>query len=293
MVAGDALRIFAELLPDDSLEAVHVYFPDPWWKKRHRKRRVMNGSVPEATSSERCARRFAPLLDRRGRVFRDDAGSDSPNARASRPAAGPRNARRTRPRLPHPLRTPHSPARRAGLSRNSKSPRPARRSAPFREKRRISRVCRKMNGPDGTCECPALEDCRINYCREFLAAPLLANGLNRSPSPGQRPGSGHGTRDARPNGPTVLRRMLARWADVFQPSLAPRALPWAGRTAAPSGQIIAEKTPWAYFGVWGVNSGVGPENLCENRQPHHDRTRFAAAASRCRGRARCGRASCG
>jgi tRNA (guanine-N7-)-methyltransferase len=21
---------------------VHVYFPDPWWKKRHKKRRVMN-----------------------------------------------------------------------------------------------------------------------------------------------------------------------------------------------------------------------------------------------------------
>jgi tRNA (guanine-N7-)-methyltransferase len=42
MVAGDGLRIFGELLPDASLEAVHVYFPDPWWKKRHRKRRVMN-----------------------------------------------------------------------------------------------------------------------------------------------------------------------------------------------------------------------------------------------------------
>ena len=25
-----------------SLHAVHVYFPDPWWKKRHKKRRVMN-----------------------------------------------------------------------------------------------------------------------------------------------------------------------------------------------------------------------------------------------------------
>ncbi len=25
-----------------SLEAVHVYFPDPWWKKRHRKRRVLS-----------------------------------------------------------------------------------------------------------------------------------------------------------------------------------------------------------------------------------------------------------
>ena len=44
VVAGDALRLFDELLPNDSLQAVHVYFPDPWWKKRHEKRRVMRES---------------------------------------------------------------------------------------------------------------------------------------------------------------------------------------------------------------------------------------------------------
>jgi tRNA (guanine-N7-)-methyltransferase len=42
IVAGDGLRLFHECLPSDSVAAVHVYFPDPWWKKRHRKRRVMN-----------------------------------------------------------------------------------------------------------------------------------------------------------------------------------------------------------------------------------------------------------
>ncbi len=41
MIAGDALRVFDEFIPDNSLAAVHVYFPDPWWKKRHRRRRVM------------------------------------------------------------------------------------------------------------------------------------------------------------------------------------------------------------------------------------------------------------
>jgi tRNA (guanine-N7-)-methyltransferase len=39
---ADAQRLFRELLPDSSVAAVHVYFPDPWWKARHKKRRVMN-----------------------------------------------------------------------------------------------------------------------------------------------------------------------------------------------------------------------------------------------------------
>jgi tRNA (guanine-N7-)-methyltransferase len=39
---GDAERFFAERLGDVSLAGVHVYFPDPWWKKRHHRRRIMN-----------------------------------------------------------------------------------------------------------------------------------------------------------------------------------------------------------------------------------------------------------
>ena len=45
VVQGDALRLLAEYLPDDALHAVHVYFPDPWWKKRHKKRRVMRETL--------------------------------------------------------------------------------------------------------------------------------------------------------------------------------------------------------------------------------------------------------
>ncbi len=41
-VHGDGLKLFREMVPDNSLEAVHVYFPDPWWKRRHRSRRVLN-----------------------------------------------------------------------------------------------------------------------------------------------------------------------------------------------------------------------------------------------------------
>ena len=42
LIGGDALGLFREWLPESSLAAVHVYFPDPWWKKRHKKRRVLN-----------------------------------------------------------------------------------------------------------------------------------------------------------------------------------------------------------------------------------------------------------
>ena len=41
----------ADCLPsisrDASLQAIHVYFPDPWWKKKHRKRRVFNEAFAE------------------------------------------------------------------------------------------------------------------------------------------------------------------------------------------------------------------------------------------------------
>ncbi|MDD3586747.1 MAG: tRNA (guanosine(46)-N7)-methyltransferase TrmB [Thermoguttaceae bacterium] len=45
MLNEDAAKVLAESIKDDSLEAVHVYFPDPWWKKAHRKRRILRADV--------------------------------------------------------------------------------------------------------------------------------------------------------------------------------------------------------------------------------------------------------
>lgn len=41
MVSGDAQKLLPTI-PDESLTAAHIYFPDPWWKKKHKKRRVVN-----------------------------------------------------------------------------------------------------------------------------------------------------------------------------------------------------------------------------------------------------------
>jgi tRNA (guanine-N7-)-methyltransferase len=42
---GDARYVLAGLVPNSSLRAVHVYFPDPWWKQRHKKRRVFTDEL--------------------------------------------------------------------------------------------------------------------------------------------------------------------------------------------------------------------------------------------------------
>ncbi|MCE9629249.1 MAG: tRNA (guanosine(46)-N7)-methyltransferase TrmB [Planctomycetia bacterium] len=42
IIHGDATFLVRSMLPDACLGGMHVYFPDPWWKARHRKRRVLS-----------------------------------------------------------------------------------------------------------------------------------------------------------------------------------------------------------------------------------------------------------
>lgn len=39
---ADAVEILRDKLPENSLDGVQVFFPDPWHKKRHHKRRLIN-----------------------------------------------------------------------------------------------------------------------------------------------------------------------------------------------------------------------------------------------------------
>lgn len=42
IIRTEAARFLAEFMPTDSVECFHIYFPDPWPKKRHNKRRFFN-----------------------------------------------------------------------------------------------------------------------------------------------------------------------------------------------------------------------------------------------------------
>jgi tRNA (guanine-N7-)-methyltransferase len=55
MIRGDAQKFFALFLKDSSVTDVHIYFPDPWWKARHRKRRIVSDSFVE-----QCVRVLIP-----------------------------------------------------------------------------------------------------------------------------------------------------------------------------------------------------------------------------------------
>ena len=41
IVQHDAVEVLQNMLPDASLDGVHIFFPDPWHKKRHHKRRLI------------------------------------------------------------------------------------------------------------------------------------------------------------------------------------------------------------------------------------------------------------
>lgn len=42
LLGADARIVAARYLADACAAAVHIYFPDPWWKRRHKKRRIFS-----------------------------------------------------------------------------------------------------------------------------------------------------------------------------------------------------------------------------------------------------------
>ncbi|MDH3265837.1 MAG: tRNA (guanosine(46)-N7)-methyltransferase TrmB, partial [Gammaproteobacteria bacterium] len=55
LIAHDAIEVLDEQIRLASLQRINLYFPDPWPKKRHHKRRIVQPSF-----FARCADRLAP-----------------------------------------------------------------------------------------------------------------------------------------------------------------------------------------------------------------------------------------
>ena len=55
VIQHDAVEVVDAMIAERSLAGIHVYFPDPWPKKRHHKRRLLKPAFVQA-----LARRLAP-----------------------------------------------------------------------------------------------------------------------------------------------------------------------------------------------------------------------------------------
>ncbi len=55
VIRHDAVEVVRDMIPEGALAGIHIYFPDPWPKKRHHKRRLIQPPFVHA-----LARRLAP-----------------------------------------------------------------------------------------------------------------------------------------------------------------------------------------------------------------------------------------
>ncbi len=51
VIVGDAVEVLARCLPEGSLHEIYLFFPDPWPKKRHHKRRLVNPAFARLVAS--------------------------------------------------------------------------------------------------------------------------------------------------------------------------------------------------------------------------------------------------
>jgi tRNA (guanine-N7-)-methyltransferase len=94
---GDALDLVRRTIPEGSLDAVHVFFPDPWPKARHHKRRIVAGPHVALLRSRlalggtlHCATDWEPYAEQMLEVVAADPGLTNPHGGyAPRPASRP------------------------------------------------------------------------------------------------------------------------------------------------------------------------------------------------------------
>ena len=102
LLRGDAHTLLAEHVMPSSLHAVRIYFPDPWPKRRHHKRRLVRPEFVALVASRltlggtlHLATDWAPYAEEMlaacaaEPVLRNTVGDDSPHGFVTRPAWRP------------------------------------------------------------------------------------------------------------------------------------------------------------------------------------------------------------
>ncbi|HEY0215367.1 MAG TPA: tRNA (guanosine(46)-N7)-methyltransferase TrmB [Cellulomonas sp.] len=94
---GDALDLVRGTIAEESLDAVHIYFPDPWPKAKHHKRRIVAGPHVALLRSRlvlggtlHCATDWEPYAEQMLEVVAGDPGLTNPfDGYAPRPPSRP------------------------------------------------------------------------------------------------------------------------------------------------------------------------------------------------------------
>ena len=97
LIAHDAIEVLESSIDVASLARINLYFPDPWPKKRHHKRRIVQPAFVELCASRLASRGCVAYRDRLGELCRTHrCGSCSITAVRLRRAARARRRRAAR-----------------------------------------------------------------------------------------------------------------------------------------------------------------------------------------------------
>ena len=104
IVAHDAVDVLQHMIAPATLAGVHLWFPDPWHKKRHHKRRLVQPALVALLASRlapggylHCATDWQPYAEQMLAVLSAEPGlANTARAYAERPAWRPRTKFETR-----------------------------------------------------------------------------------------------------------------------------------------------------------------------------------------------------
>lgn len=97
LIRHDAVEVLEHMIPPGSLAGVHIFFPDPWHKKRHHKRRLIQSPFVSLVASRlapggylHCATDWQPYAEQMLTVLGEDPSlENTAEGYAERPAYRP------------------------------------------------------------------------------------------------------------------------------------------------------------------------------------------------------------